>query len=96
MNPALNPQVLNRVRSEYLEMPGLTLKAAQLQRLCGIDQAACEAVIDTLIETGFLAMHVDGSYVRSKDADSTRARPARATLGSPVIASAARTRRRAS
>ena len=77
-------------------MPGLTLKATQLQRLCGIDRAVCEAVLDTLIETGFLAMHADGSYVRSTNAHSPRTRPAHATLESAVMASVARTRRRAS
>jgi hypothetical protein len=30
--------VRNRLRAEYMEMPGLRLKAEQVQRLCGIDQ----------------------------------------------------------
>jgi hypothetical protein len=95
MNPSPNPTVLNRIRSEYLEMPGLTLKSAQVQRLCGIDYTACQTVLDALVDAGFLMMREDGSYSRTGDGDSVRLRPAKATL-QPDVASAARLRRRAS
>ena len=42
--------VLTRLRAEYLEMPGLRLKAGQVQRLCGIDQTMCQLVLDSLLE----------------------------------------------
>ena len=80
MNHHLNPRVLNRIRSEYIEMPGLTLKSEQLQRLCGVDGKACQEVLDTLVELGFLAVRPDGAYARSRDTDTSRARPAKATL----------------
>jgi len=44
-----SPNVFNRVRSEYLEMPGLTLKSEQVQRLCGIDDIACKVVLAALV-----------------------------------------------
>lgn len=31
--------LLNRIRAEYLEMPGLCLKLEQAQRLCGVERA---------------------------------------------------------
>jgi hypothetical protein len=79
-----NPRILNRIRSEYIEMPGLMLKSEQLQRLCGVDRPACQAVLESLVESGFLAVRSDGSYARSRDTDVSRARPAKATLESRV------------
>ncbi len=38
----LDQRVLERIRAEYLEMPGLKLTADQLQRLCGIEQTICK------------------------------------------------------
>ena len=92
--------VLNRIRSEYLEMPGLTLKSEQLQRLCGVDHDACEQVLSALVEAGFLSVLEDGSYARSRDGETSRARPAKASLESQVMTSIAssmtKLRRRAS
>ena len=67
MNSSPNPGVFNRVRSEYLEMPGLTLKSEQVQRLCGIDDIACKVVLAALVDAGFLTRRADGSYLRSRD-----------------------------
>jgi hypothetical protein len=78
----LNPLVLNRVRAEYIEMPGLTLKSEQLQRLCGIDRSVCIEVLRNLVDAGFLAVGEDGSYTRCRDEDTRRLHPAKATLDS--------------
>ena len=91
-----NPLVLNRIRSEYIEMPGLTLRLEQVQRLCGVDGAACQAVLDSLVEAGFLAMRSDGSYARSRDTDISRARPAKATLDSRGVTASSHLHRHAS
>jgi hypothetical protein len=77
-------------------MPGLSLKSAQVQRLCGIDHSACRAVLDALVDAGFLTLREDGSYLRARDLDSIRAHPTKASLQSDVIASLVRLRRRAS
>ena len=77
-------------------MPGLTLKTEQLQRLCGIDRLLCQAVLDTLVETGFLTLRPDGTYARSRDTDVSRARPAKATLEAHILDSTTRLGRRAS
>jgi len=56
--------IANRVRGEFLEMPGLQLTMAQAARLWGMDQAACRAVIDSLIEAAFLRWTPAGTIVR--------------------------------
>jgi hypothetical protein len=61
-------------------MPGLTLKPEQVQRLCGVDRAACQTVLDSLVEAGFLAARLDGSYARTKNGEVSRLRHAKATL----------------
>ena len=46
--------VLRRIRSEYLEMPGLRLTRRQAQRLWGLDEHTCAQLLDSLIEAKFL------------------------------------------
>ena len=69
---------LERLRSEFLEMPGLRLTTAQIQRFCGIEPDLCRAVLDTLVEERFLELRPDGTYV--KIGGDPKARPAVATL----------------
>jgi len=59
--------LLNRIRAEFLEMPGLRLTLPQTQRLCGADRASCEAVLHALVDEHFLALR-HGSYARPTDA----------------------------
>ena len=72
--------VIQRVRAEYLEMPGLRLKAEQVQRLCAIEQSVCQKVLDTLVDGKFLYMRADGRYGRVLDGLFAR-QSARADLG---------------
>jgi hypothetical protein len=53
-----------RVRSEFLEMPGLRLTVTQAARLWGLDSARCEAVIDVLIRCEFLQRTASGAVAR--------------------------------
>ena len=57
--------VLQRIQGEYIEMPGLRLTAAQAQRLWGLDRAACDALLDALVDSKFLFRTRDGAFVRS-------------------------------
>ena len=59
--------VLNRLRAEYLEMPGLRLKPEQVQRLCGIERTMCQLVLASLLESKFLCVKSDGHYARLTD-----------------------------
>jgi hypothetical protein len=88
------PHILQRIRSEYTEMPGLSLKPEQVQRLCGVDRAVCEAALAMLVESGFLSMRADGAYGRFTEI--ARARPAKASLEPSMMSTLSRVRPRAS
>jgi hypothetical protein len=96
MNEPAAPKILQRIRAEYLEMPGLTLRPEQVQRLCGIDRAMCEAALQMLVDAGFLSVRADGAYARYKNPEISRARPAKARLDSSTLAAQSRNRPRAS
>ena len=96
MNASVTTHLLQRIKSEYIEMPGLTLRPEQVQRLCGVDGASCETVLEALVESGFLSKRSDGAYGRYRNPDISRARPAKATLEPASGAAASRTRVRAS
>ena len=68
---------IERLRAEFLEMPGLRLTVVQVQRLCGVDQAVCQGVLDALVDVRFLRVNPDGTYARLSDLDASRPRPAR-------------------
>ena len=57
-------RILERIRAEFLEMPGLRLKLEQVQRLCGVERALCKHVLDTLVDGEFLCVKPDGAYAR--------------------------------
>ena len=71
---------IQRVRAEYLEMPGLRLKAEQVQRLCGIERTSCQTVLDTLVSARFLYVKADGHYARLTEELFSRPRAAHADL----------------
>lgn len=45
---------VNRVRSEFVEMPGLELTVPQAVRLWSLGHDDCRFVIDALVDEGFL------------------------------------------
>jgi DNA-binding IclR family transcriptional regulator len=51
-----------RIRSEFLEMPGLKLTVRQAARLWGLERGTSERLLTLLAETGFLGRSADGSY----------------------------------
>ena len=55
---------LHRIRSEFLEMPGLKLTVAQALRLWGVDRHTGEAVIEELTQSNFLMSTRDGAIIR--------------------------------
>ena len=59
--------MLNRIRAEYLEMPGLQLTLGQAQRLCGVERALCQRVLDALVAAEFLCIKANGAYARVSD-----------------------------
>jgi hypothetical protein len=83
-SPAMNmspyEQVLERIRAEYLEMPGMRLKLEQVQRLCSIERSMCKAALDSLVDANFLCVKSDGCYARSADGKVPGQRPSRGDL----------------
>ena len=69
----LREDLLRRVRSEFLEMPGLRLTLPQAGRLWGLDQASCSAMLDALVESRFLLRTPRGAFMRA-DGSSSKAR----------------------
>jgi hypothetical protein len=61
--------MVDRIRGEYLEMPGLQLTVGQAQRLCGIEQSLCKTVLDALVDAKFLCLKPNGIYVRLTDGE---------------------------
>lgn len=57
------PGLLDRIRSEYLEMPGLTLTPAQARRLWNLDESICEQLLLALVDCGFLRRTWGNTFV---------------------------------
>ena len=56
--------LLNRIRGEFLEMPGLRLTCEQAQRLYGLDPALCQRALDWLVDARFLCVTANRTYAR--------------------------------
>ena len=56
--------LVRRIHSEFLEMPGLRINAAQAQRLWGLEPTVCEIILAALQEEGFLKRLEDGTFLR--------------------------------
>ena len=65
MSPLELHAVVERVRCEFLEMPGLQLTLPQAARLWGLDLASCEVVMDVLIRSAFLRRTPSGAVTRA-------------------------------
>ena len=63
-----------RIKSEYIEMPGLWLTPDQGARLWALERDQCEQLLSALVEQRFLTMRGDGKYGRLVD-DTAGVRP---------------------
>jgi len=61
-----NQKLVQRVQSEFLEMPGLQLIPAQAARLWQLDSALCQQIIDCLVGSAFLRWTSNGAIVRAE------------------------------
>ena len=78
---SVTEEVLRRVRSEFLEMPGLRLTEAQACRLWGLDAAMCSALVAALIDARFLFRTRDGAFMRIEHAAPVKASLSSRTKG---------------
>jgi hypothetical protein len=60
-----SPALVSRIRSEFLEMPGLQLTLAQAARLWNLEPRACRDVIEALVDSAFLRWTARGTVVRT-------------------------------
>jgi DNA-binding IclR family transcriptional regulator len=58
--PPLN--LVQRIREEFEEVPGLRMTVREASRFWGLDETTCEQVLGQLLETGFLARGADERY----------------------------------
>jgi hypothetical protein len=76
---SVSPEELReRIRGEYLEMPGLRLTLEQMQRLGGVERTLCQMVLAALVDEKFLCVKSDGAYARSTDGEIARPRAVKA------------------
>ena len=54
-----------RVRSEFLDLPGLTLSVPQVARMLGLRKQHAAAILDTMVSEHFLTQTPGGSYHRA-------------------------------
>ena len=56
--------LVNRIKAEYMELPGLSLTPWQAQRLWGLNEVQCEAILKALVDAAFLRLTRNGCYAR--------------------------------
>lgn len=59
--------LFNRIRGEFLEMPGLRLTSRQAARLWSMDEEVARALLAALVATGFLARTSQGLFARRQN-----------------------------
>ena len=58
-------RLVDRVRGEFNEMPGMELTEAQAARLWGVEPTACRNVVELLVGADFLRRTANGRIVRA-------------------------------
>jgi hypothetical protein len=56
---------MNRIRAEYVEMPGLSLTESQVERLWSLTSDIAETLLQELQRAHFLRLTRKGTYVRA-------------------------------
>jgi hypothetical protein len=57
-------RLVNRIKSEFIEMPGLRLRIEQAERLWNLDRTSCELLLEALVDAKFLDCGDDRAYGR--------------------------------
>jgi MarR family len=61
-DPVRRAAVVARIAAEFREMPGLILSVKQASRLLGLDEPACERILNELERDGLLRRRRAGTY----------------------------------
>jgi Fic family protein len=62
----LMSHVIEHIRAEYVEMPGLSVTLPQAARLWGLSTFQSERLLSTLVDSGFLLCDRKGVYRRRR------------------------------
>src|SRR5204863_9779357 len=62
-NASTDP-LIERLKAEFLEMPGLKLTEAQAQRMWSLDATLCSSLLETLVNTSILFRTRDSASIR--------------------------------
>jgi hypothetical protein len=62
-NLTVDAEWLRVIQAEYREIPGLKLTRPQVQRLWGLDEHVCDALLDSLTASNFLRKTPAQAYV---------------------------------
>ena len=65
LDPTPPRELVDRIRMDYVEMPGLALTGPQARRLWNLDGGLCDAVLVMLVRERFLARQRSGAYIRA-------------------------------
>jgi hypothetical protein len=57
--------LMEQVRAEYVEMPGMSITLLQAQRLWSVDRERCEEALRRLLATGVLRLTTKGRFIRA-------------------------------
>jgi hypothetical protein len=57
--------IVEHIRGEYLESPGLRLTAWQIQRLWNLAPSDCDVAVQALVDARFLREERDGTFARN-------------------------------
>jgi hypothetical protein len=76
--------LIERLKAEFLEMPGLKLTEAQAKRLWSLDATLCSGLLEKLVSTNFLFKTRDGAFMRIERAAPLRLSPATRSKPSSV------------
>ena len=57
-------RILERMRAEYEESPGLSLTERQARRLWGLDEETCAMLLKELVEDHYLQRTAAKKYIR--------------------------------
>jgi hypothetical protein len=63
--PLRSTGLVQDIRDEYDEMPGLRLTFPQARRLFGLGASDAEAILGQLVAEGFLTVSTNGQYRRA-------------------------------
>ena len=64
MTATITPTLLEQIRGEFIEMPGLRLTLRQAMRLWNLDALTCDVALRTLVEDGFLRQTRQQKFLR--------------------------------